>query len=82
MSDMARYDVIAYPDEEGNKRQSTIIKAENYENALKMAWRMFPEHHEIGVYEIDEELAESMKNRKIEGAKSKTVGKFVMKGGK
>lgn len=51
---MARYEIVAYPDEEGNTRQSTIIRAESYEKALDMAWRIFPEHHEVGVYEIDE----------------------------
>lgn len=77
---MPRYEIVAYPDEEGNKRQETIIRADNYEKALDKAWRTFPEHHEVGVYEIEEELAESMRNHKVDGAKTKIIEKFVFKG--
>lgn len=50
---MAKYEIIAYPDEEGNKRQSAVIEAKNYEDAIRKAWRMFPEYHEVGVWEND-----------------------------
>ena len=50
---MKKYDVIAYPDEDGNKRQEAVIEAENYTQAQIKAWRMFPQHHEIGVYEME-----------------------------
>jgi hypothetical protein len=49
---MARYEIVAYPDEEGNKRQEAIIEANNRDEAYRKAWRMFPEHHEVGVYEV------------------------------
>ena len=49
---MKRYTVIAYPDEDGYPRQETTIKAENTKQAQDIAWRMFPEYHEVGVYEM------------------------------
>ena len=49
---MMRYHVVAYPDEEGNKRQEAIIEANNQDDAYRKAWRLFPEHHEIGVFEM------------------------------
>ena len=52
---MAKFEIVAYPDEEGNKGQSTIIEAGSYEKALNMALRIFPEHHEVGVYEMEGE---------------------------
>lgn len=55
VSDMKKYEIIAYPDEDGNKRQEATIEANNQEDAYCKAWRMFPEYHEIGVYEIEGE---------------------------
>ena len=51
---MAKWEIVAYPDEEGNKRQETTIEADNYDKAISMAWRIFPEHHEVGAYELKE----------------------------
>lgn len=51
---MKKYEVVAYPDEEGNKKQSAIIEAENHTQAQIKAWKMFPEWHEIGVYEAED----------------------------
>lgn len=50
---MKKYNVTAYPDEDGNKRQEAIIEAENYTQAQAKAWRMFPEWHEVGVFEME-----------------------------
>ncbi len=52
---MKKYSVVAYPDDEGNKRQEAIIEAENYTQAQTKAWNKFPEHHEVGVYELEGE---------------------------
>lgn len=49
---MKKYEVIAYPDEDGYPRQSTIIYAKNHDQAQDMAWRLFPEYHEVGVFEM------------------------------
>ena len=54
VSDVKKYDVIAYPDEDGYPRKETTISAENQQQAESIAWRLFPEYHEIGVYEIEE----------------------------
>lgn len=50
---MKKYIVVAYPDDEGNKKRSAIIEAESRDQALLNAWRMFTEWHEIGVYEME-----------------------------
>lgn len=50
---MKKYSVTAYPDEDGNKRQDAIIEANNQDEAYRKAWRMFPEHHEVGVWEVE-----------------------------
>ncbi len=50
---MKKYNVIAYPDEDGNKRKEAIIEAENYTQAQIKAWKKFPAHHEIGVFEME-----------------------------
>lgn len=51
---MKKYNVIAYADEEGNKRKEAVVEAENYTQAQIKAWNMFPEWHEIGVFEMEE----------------------------
>lgn len=48
---MKKYTVVAYGDEDGYPRQSTTIEAANQEEAQSKAWRLFPEHHEVGVFE-------------------------------
>ena len=50
---MKKYDVIAYADEDGNPRREGVVEAENHAEAERKAWHMFPEHHEIGVFEIN-----------------------------
>ena len=50
-----KYKVIAYPDEDGYPRKSAIVEANNKAQAEDKAWRMFPEYHEIGVFEIENE---------------------------
>lgn len=50
---MAKYEVVAYP-EDGLPRKSVTIEAKNKEEAWAKAWRLFPEYHEIGVWEVAE----------------------------
>ena len=50
---MKKYSVVAYADEEGNKKQEAVIEAADYTQAQIKAWKMFPEHHEISVYEVE-----------------------------
>lgn len=52
---MKKYNIVAYADEDGNKRKEAIIEAENHTQAQAKAWRLFPEHHEIGVFEMEGE---------------------------
>ena len=49
---MKKYTVIAYGDYEyGLKRKEVTITAKDDEEAWVQAWKTFPEHKEIGVYE-------------------------------
>lgn len=50
---MKKYNIVAYADEDGNKRQEAVIEAENHTQAQIKAWNMFPQHHEVGVYEVE-----------------------------
>ena len=50
---MKKYTIVAYADPEyGLKKQETVVMVENHDAAMNKAWRMFPEYHEVGVYEI------------------------------
>ena len=51
---MKKYTVIAYPDEDGYPRRCATIEAENHEQAKIKAWRMFPEYHQVGVFEQED----------------------------
>jgi hypothetical protein len=48
---LAKYHVIAYADEDGYPRREATIEARNKDEAWDKAWRMFPEYHEVGVFE-------------------------------
>lgn len=44
--------VVAYKDlEDCLKEQKVHIEAENFEQAKREAWNMFPEYHQVGVFE-------------------------------
>ena len=44
--------VKAYADADcGLKEQTAVIKAENREEAMRIAWKMFPEYHQVGAFE-------------------------------
>jgi hypothetical protein len=47
---MKKYFIKAYG-EEGLKTQTKIITAKDEGEAWDIAWRTFPEYHEIGVWE-------------------------------
>ena len=47
-----RYTVVAYA-EEGLPRKEVEITAKTKDQAWSQAWRLFPEYHEVGVFEID-----------------------------
>ena len=51
---MKRWTIVAYS-EEGLPRQECDIYAKYREDAMDKAWDLFPEYHEIGVYEVEEE---------------------------
>ena len=48
---MNKWIIVAYPDEENrNKKVEKEIEAVTRREALMIAWNMFPEYHEVGVY--------------------------------
>ena len=55
---MKKYNIIAYAECEGNyylPRKEKTITARNHDEAERIAWREFPEYHEIGVWEEEGE---------------------------
>ena len=51
---MAKYCVIAYAYEDGYTRKETTVEARDKTEAWYKASRLFPEYHEIGIYEVKE----------------------------
>ena len=52
---MPKFEIIAYADwEYGLKKQTKIITAKDVEEAWIIAWKTFPEYHELGVCELEE----------------------------
>ena len=51
---MAKWLIVAYPDEEidGSKKLK-VIEAKDYDEAITKAWREFPEYHVVGAYKND-----------------------------
>lgn len=49
-SNNMKFTVIAYA-EDGFPRKEMTITARDKDEAWSKAWRMFPEYHEVGVYE-------------------------------
>ncbi len=54
---MAKWKIVAYPDEENPTmgKQEKIIEAIGRYEAMNIAYKLFPEYHELGAYEIKEE---------------------------
>lgn len=55
---MAKWKIAARPDEEdyecGLRPKEKIIEANDYEGAIRAAWREYPEYHQVSAYEIKE----------------------------
>ena len=53
---MKKYVIVAYPecDEGYLPRQEKIIEARSHAEAERVAWREFPEYHEIGAFEMEQ----------------------------
>ena len=54
---MKKWTIVAYPEfDEGNlPRKEAIVYAETHGAAIRKGFRLFPEYHEIGAYEIEKE---------------------------
>lgn len=49
---MSKWTIVAYPDEEiGGSKKSKTIEAKDWDEAMNIAWKEFPEYHEVGAYE-------------------------------
>ena len=53
---MRKWQIVAYPEcGEGDlPRKETIIYAETHKKAVGKGFKMFPEYHEVGAFEIEE----------------------------
>jgi hypothetical protein len=51
---MKKWTIVAYPecDEGYLPRKEKVIYARDHAEAERIAWREFPEYHEIGAYEM------------------------------
>jgi hypothetical protein len=48
---MAKWTIVAYPDEEtSGSKKSKVIEAKDWDEAIDIAWKEFPEYHEVGAY--------------------------------
>jgi hypothetical protein len=49
---MAKWKIVAYPNEEDfmPRKISKVIEAKNHDEAMKIAWKEFPEYEEVGAY--------------------------------
>lgn len=54
---MKKWQIVAYPecDEGYLPHQEAIVYAETHAEAERKGFRLFPEYHEVGAYEIEEE---------------------------
>lgn len=54
---MKKWQIIAYPecDEGYLPRQEAIVEAQTHSAAIRKGFKLFPEYHEVGAYEIEEE---------------------------
>lgn len=53
---MKKYVIVAYPecDEDHLPRQEKIVEARDSEEALYKGWRLFPEYHQVGAFEVED----------------------------
>ena len=53
---MKKWQIVAYAehDEGSLPRKEAVIYAETHKKAVAKGFKMFPEYHEIGVYEMEE----------------------------
>ena len=49
---MSKWTIVAYPDEENCSmgKRSKTIEAKDWNEAIDIAWREFPEYHEVGAF--------------------------------
>jgi hypothetical protein len=54
---MSKWKIVAYPDEENYSmgRKEKTIEAKDWDEAMDIAYREFPEYHELGAYAVREE---------------------------
>ena len=54
---MKKWTIVAYAECEGNyslPRKEVEVSANTHEEAMNKAWRLFPEYHQLGAYEVTE----------------------------
>ena len=51
---MFKWQIVGYPDEEDRSagKRTKIIKAKDYDEAIAIAWKEFPECHEVGAFKV------------------------------
>ena len=56
MKPLKKFTIVAYPECDENilVRQEKEILAKDHKDAMRIAWRTFPEYHKVGAFEIEE----------------------------
>lgn len=53
---MKKWQIVVYVEsDEGWSRKEAVVYARDSEEALYKGFRMFPEYHEVGAFEIEED---------------------------
>lgn len=55
-TNMKKWQIVAYAehDEGYLPRKEAIVYADTHAEAERKGWRMFPEYHELGAFEVEE----------------------------
>ena len=53
---MKKWKIVAYPecDEGYLPKKKAFVYAKDWDEAMDKGWRMFPEYHEVGAFEVNE----------------------------
>ena len=54
MAKTKKWTIVAYAEEHLPRKEKTVY-AQTHSEAIRKGFRLFPEYHEVGAYEADEE---------------------------
>ena len=57
MAKTKKWTIVAYAEEHLPRKEKTVY-AQTHSEAIRKGFRLFPEYHEVGAYEVDEDEEE------------------------